>query len=67
MKSGNPIVQGDRLADRVYGLLVAAGLVSNDTEQMEGLDLLWIDREYFSVTALRFGKLARSMMLQSQS
>src|SRR5262249_22528124 len=44
VKRGNPIVQGDRLANQVYGLLMAAHLMGNDAEEMQADSVIRIDR-----------------------
>src|SRR5262245_35446438 len=64
MESGNPIVQGDRLANQVYCLLAVAELVGDDAEKMEAIGVILIDREDFPVVALSFTKLAGLMMPQ---
>ena len=67
MKSGNPIVQGYRLANQVYCHLVAADLVGDEAKEMETIDVISIDREDFPVVAFSFGKLAGLMMPQRRS
>src|SRR5262249_12191374 len=62
MKSGNPIVQGDRPADQVYCLLAAAELVGDDAKKMEAISVILIDREDLSIVALSFTKLTGLMM-----
>src|SRR5262249_35637169 len=62
MKSGNPILQGDRPADQVYCLLAAAELVGDDAKKMEAISVILIDREDFPIVALSFSKLTGLMM-----
>jgi hypothetical protein len=62
MESGNPIVQGDRLANQAYCHVVAADLVGDEAKKMEAIDLISIDREDFPVSLLSFCKLAGEMM-----
>ena len=64
MKSGNPIIQGYRLANQVHCHLVAADLVGDTAKEMEAVDVILIDREDFPVAAFSFGKSAGSMMPQ---
>src|SRR5262249_38928120 len=65
VKGRNPIVQRDRLSNQVHRQFIAASLMGNDAEQMQRLDVICIEREYFFVTDLSFGKLTRSMLVQS--
>src|SRR5262249_5594651 len=58
VKSWHPIVQGDRLSDQIYCSVVATDLVGDNSKQMEAIDVICINREYFSVADLRLSKLA---------
>jgi hypothetical protein len=62
VKSRNPIVQGNRLADQLYCHVSAADLVGDDAKKMKAIDMILIDGEDCLVVALGFGKLAGLVM-----
>src|SRR6516225_9105108 len=64
MDGGIPIVQRNRPTDQVQSDIVTANLVRDDAKQMEAIDVVLIDREYFSVFALGFSKSPSLMMAQ---
>jgi hypothetical protein len=64
VKSRNPIVQGDRLANQIYCGGPASDLVGDDAEKMEAIAVILIDREDRLVVALGFGKPAGLVMSQ---
>jgi hypothetical protein len=58
MKVRDPVIQCDSFADQVDRDVIAARLVGDDSQEVQRIGVVWINRKDLPVKALGFGKPA---------